>query len=416
MKELSRALFFLICVSAVVPAQQPGAPSGYPLSENARAQKGPVLSVRPAPAPPIVDGRIKLDVVVTDKLGRPVSGLELKDFTVLDNKQTQKILAFQAVNGAAAATGPPVEVILLFDTVNATFEQVAIAREQIGRFFRQNGGHLEQPVSIFVFTNEGLQVQLRPSMDGNALMAVLDQVKPGIGTAGSAASGKSEIERFQFSVRTLTGIALNEAHSARTVTRIAQSEPRKQGRKLLIWIGPGWPMLTGADYASSAQDRQRYFDAIVELSTRLREAHIALYSISAINPAKGDAPHTLPPAALPMASAEAPPGARAQPGMGDQGNESSYKEFLKGVKSTRQADSGNLALQVLAVQSGGRVLNPSNDLAGQIANCVADLSAYYTISFDPPRAEHANEYHELKVVVATPGLTARTSSGYYNQP
>ena len=130
-------------------------------------------------------------------------------------------------------------------------------------------------------------MQLRPSMDGNALMAVLDQVKPGIGATGSAASGKSEIERFQFSVRTLTGIALNEAHSARTVTRIAQSEPRKQGRKLLIWIGPGWPALVGPNYSSSSKDRQRYFDAIVELSTRLREARIALYSIAAGMPGRG---------------------------------------------------------------------------------------------------------------------------------
>ena len=36
-------------------------------------------------------------------------------------------------------------------------------------------------------------------------------------------------------------------------------------------------------------------------------------------------------------------------------------------------DSGSLALQVLAVQSGGRVLNPSNDLASQIADCLEDL-------------------------------------------
>ena len=96
--------------------------------------------------------------------------------------------------------------------------------------------------------------------------------------------------------------------------------------------------------------------------------------------------------------------------------ESSYKEFLRGVKSARQADSGNLALQVLAVESGGRVLDPNNDLAGQIADCLADLSAFYTISFDPPHAERADEYHDLKVLVGKPGLTARTNTGYYNRP
>jgi hypothetical protein len=38
------------------------------------------------------------------------------------------------------------------------------------------------------------------------------------------------------------------------------------------------------------------------------------------------------------------------------------------------------------------------------------------LSFDPPRADRANEYHDLKVQVGKPGLVARTSTGYYNQP
>jgi len=68
------------------------------------------------------------------------------------------------------------------------------------------------------------------------------------------------------------------------------------------------------------------------------------------------------------------------------------------------------------VQSGGRVLGPNNDLAAQIGSCVQDARSFYTLSFDPPRADRASEYHDLKVVVATPGLTARTNTGYYNQP
>jgi len=33
----------------------------------------------------------------------------------------------------------------------------------------------------------------------------------------------------------------------------------------------------------------------------------------------------------------------------------------------------------------------------------------------PPAAE-PNEYHELRVQVDRPGLSGRTTSGYYNQP
>ena len=93
-----------------------------------------------------------------------------------------------------------------------------------------------------------------------------------------------------------------------------------------------------------------------------------------------------------------------------------YRDFLRGVKSPQQADTGNLALKVLATQSGGMVLGPDNDLAGQIDQCVADANVFYRLSFDPPRAERADEYHELRVVVNKPGITVRTNSGYYNEP
>ena len=45
-----------------------------------------------------------------------------------------------------------------------------------------------------------------------------------------------------------------------------------------------------------------------------------------------------------------------------------------------------------------------------------DGGAFYTISFDPPRANTSSEYHELKVKIGKPKLTARTNTGYYNQP
>ena len=106
---------------------------------------------------------------------------------------------------------------------------------------------------------------------------------------------------------------------------------------------------------------------------------------------------------------------RPLPAMNDEVDGSNYKAFLRGVKSARDADSSNLALQVLAVQSGGRVLDPSNDVAGQISRCIDDLGAYYTITFNPDPSHRSDEYHELKVQIAKPGLVARTSTGYYER-
>jgi hypothetical protein len=68
------------------------------------------------------------------------------------------------------------------------------------------------------------------------------------------------------------------------------------------------------------------------------------------------------------------------------------------------------------VQTGGRVLGPSNDLAGEFSKVIEDAAPYYTLSFDPPRPDKPGEYHDLKVHIGKPGLIALTRTGYYDQP
>ena len=92
-----------------------------------------------------------------------------------------------------------------------------------------------------------------------------------------------------------------------------------------------------------------------------------------------------------------------------------WQAFTKGVNKPSQAQIGNLGLEVIATQSGGLALNASNDVAGQLQKCIADNGAYYEMSFDSPMSDKPNEYHNLEVRVAKPGLTARTRQGYYSQ-
>src|ERR1700741_2467827 len=80
---------------------------------------------QPVPAPPApsvslkADSRIMLDVVANDKSGRPVANLTQQDFTVLDNKQPQNILSFQALGQTSADSG--LEIVLVVDAVNTSF-------------------------------------------------------------------------------------------------------------------------------------------------------------------------------------------------------------------------------------------------------------------------------------------------------
>jgi len=81
-----------------------------------------------------------------------------------------------------------------------------------------------------------------------------------ISSINPAMGGQGNMERFQISVRQLATIAENEV--------------RKPGRKLLIWVGPGWPILNRPSDGDSSKEQRRYFDSIVELSNRLREARM----------------------------------------------------------------------------------------------------------------------------------------------
>ncbi len=333
----------------------------------------PVLAQRPAPKAKnlvIPEGKIKLDVVVDDGAGKPVPDLQPWDFKILDNNQPRKVLSFRRYDGVTVTPDPPVEVILVMDTLNLPFQQVAFVRGEIDKFLRQSGGKLKQPLTLILLTDAGIRFQPRPSTDGNAIASVVDGIRGSVSVINSAMGGDGYVGRFQ--------------RSARAMDNIAQNEGRKPGRKLLIWVGPGWPILDRPSDGYSDKEQRRNFDNIVELSTALRQGRITAYSVA---PSSAVTPNAL-----------------------------LYKNFLNAVKTYRDADFGNMALKVLVTQTGGRILGPDNDLVKQINRCIEDANAFYRISFDPPTAEHADEYHELKVTVEKPGVAVRTNSGYYNEP
>jgi VWFA-related protein len=108
-------------------------------------------------------GLISLDVTVTDKSGRPVTGLEAKDFTLLDNGQPQKILSFQAFDAITTKPVPAVEVILVINLSSMSDQQAEAAKHEAEKFLRSNDGHLAQPVSIYLLTNSKTVVLTGPS-------------------------------------------------------------------------------------------------------------------------------------------------------------------------------------------------------------------------------------------------------------
>lgn len=327
----------------------------------------PLLAAQQEAAPGPAGKSIDLDVVVTPRSGLPVPGLEQRDFTVLDNKAPQPIASFRAFSGPDA----PVEVILLIDAVNTNFQHIAYERTEIDKFLHANGGRLAHPMALAIFTDAGVRTQNKFSSDGNALAAMLDQETISLRAITRSAGFYGGEDRFNMSMRALQQLTTLEA-----------SHP---GRKMILWVSPGWPLLTGPSVQLDQKQQQHLFAAILEVSAELRQTRITLYNIN------------------PLGATE------------NSLRTFYYEQFVKGVTKPYQVNVGNLSLQVLAVQSGGLVLNSSNDISAMLEQAFRDADAWYEISFQPASAE-PNEYHQIEVRVDKPGLIARTRTGYYAQP
>ena len=128
---------------------------------------------------------------------------------------------------------------------------MATERDQIVKYLGRNGGRLPIPISIALFSDSGVKLD-QPTQDGNVLISELEKMPIPMHTINSAMGGKGSVERYQLSLETLEPPAC--LHGA-----------QKPGRKLLLWIGPGWPMLSGVRFGASTGDkhmelgRDRYF-------------------------------------------------------------------------------------------------------------------------------------------------------------
>jgi VWFA-related protein len=385
-----------ICIHVALLVALAGFSGAQPEGRGAE----PNLPIKPAGtvAKDRAEGLIKLDVLVTDGAGSPVPGLGQADFSLLENGQQQKIVTFEAVGRGTAIAEPPdnvpVEVIFVIDTIELSPELARDERLAVESYLQKNAGHLVHAVSVFELSEVGLFEGAHASNDGNVLAEDIEHnhwtlIRHNVGSEVGGTRGSTPL-RDPPSMSALKALG-----------QIATDERRRPGRKLLVWVGPGWGVGSGA-YADKPQGSSlaygpakvpsSAFDAAWWFSTVLREARLVLYSFTV-----GENPSTN--------RFEA-----------NHGNTELYKNYLSGATSEHKVTLMSVYRKVLAIQSGGRVMDDSLDLVKEVDECVRDAGPYYRISFDPLPADHPNEFHDLKIVIDRPGLQARTNTGYYDQP
>lgn len=347
-------------------AGQAASTGSPPVSSTARDAS----AASPAVAVDLNDAHtIRLAVVVTDKSGAPVKGLKAEDFTVLDNKKPQTV-SVQEADGTSQ-TGDTVEAYVLIDAINPPISTVASERHDL-TVYLQHAGHLPIPASLVFLTPEGLKIQGQSTREPNILLANLE-------------SNPTSNRTFQ-NTSYYNAEALREK-SLMAMNVLAVKLAKKPGRKLVIWLSPGWGAFIFQSSRMSRKDQEELFSYEASLSVALRVARITLYSVD-------------------------PNGAECVTCSGN----SYYRNYLKGPFAPKDADHNDVLLQTLAAKTGGKVVTGKNDIASMIDDCLADARDYYVLTFEAPPAGHEITFHELKVEVGKPGAQVRTATGYYMLP
>ena len=333
----------------------------------------PLPSAHSAVASAALPQTIHLDVLVKDKAGMPVSGLAQQAFTVLDNGQPLSLVSVKPVdtrNNPAA-----VHVLIVMDMINPGYDSVTWGREQLSEYLTHEGSALRHRTSIAAMTEDGLQMMSGSTTDGTTLQA--------------------EFQKFATDLRPVTqrsgwqGFEQMLQQSLQQFSQILSIEQARPGRKLVLIISPGWPMLGDWGSQEDLHSVQQDFNVIVALTNTIHDARTAIYRLD---------PYELG-------------GLHAGPQ-----DPFYYKDFLKPLTDPKKATFPYLGLGVFAVHSGGRVLVTGHDIAGEINSVLHDAGAYYEVTCAAPPAGAPNQYQAIDVRVSQPDSTTQTISGYYADP
>jgi VWFA-related protein len=341
--------------------------------------------------------QIILNVLPVDELNTPATGLSAQDFVLLDNGHPQELASFREVTGQQSVAPP--HIVLVLDAVNNSARSIADEIKEIGKHLALNQERLPYPTSVATLTSSGFR-STQPSTDGAALLqesrTLFNDIRPfecksSSDNAASATplSGHGDKNMGISIEKIIDGTCLNERFtlSVTALQGLASAQKNVPGRVIVIWIGPGWPRLTGPEFhQDKAETKANFFDHIVQLSTTLREAQVTVDAVSSPDLSRNPELQSV-----------------------------QSKPLAEGPLTEAQATASDMALQAIATQSGGRVLE-SKSIADQIAKCVADVQTYYALSFDSMPSSKPDEYHSLHVKVSKPGVKVLTNTLYYGEP
>ena len=402
----------------------------------------------PAPTIRVSTHLVVVDVVVTDKQGKPVTGLRPEDFAVEENGKTQKISTFTTPGENLAAGQPlppgiysnrpqyrspggPVTAMLL-DALNTPYSDQGYARRQMLSFVQQQYKP-GQRMGVFSLTGS-LNVLQDFTSDPDILYAALQRYKPepqkfaaAGGPQTSAAAGDATIGSTVAAMSAATppahgadasgprgpgagtSVAIAEAAVAAFAgAQVFYDENRRAvmtldalnslgrilgglpGRKNIIWVTGNLPFSLVPENRTMTEAELE--ETLPSLDTRRVGQHAAGSLAATFRQAHADEIREL---AARLASEQV----------------AIYPVDARGL-SISTAQDAQETMREMARETGGRAYVNQNEIKVGVERAFEDTSAAYTLGYYPENKKYDGKYRQIKVKVKRDGVDAQYRRGY----
>ena len=366
---------------------------------------------------------VRVDVIVTDRDGNPVTDLQADDFEVFEDDTPQTIDSFRLVHltGTPEPGAEPARPIrsgfdeereaaredvrlfaIFFDDYHVRFENAVRVREALINFISTQLGPLDM-VSVMYPLTPLDAVQMTRNHD--SIVAAIERF---------------EGRKYEYEPRNLfeqqyanypTSVVeriRNEVSLSGLTALVTHLGGLREGRKALILVSEGY-----TNYLPP-QLRDRYA-GVPELGNP-----------NQLNPLAGDGP--LEQMSAMSAALDIMRDLRYVFNEANRGNTAIYAVDPRGLAvsefdvsqptiSTR-TDARALrttidTLRTLAEETDGRAIVNQNEVGPGLRQMVRDSSTYYLIGYNSTQAPSDGKFHEIKVRVKRDGMRVRARKGYW---
>jgi VWFA-related protein len=415
---------------------------------------------------------VNVEVYVTDREGRPVTGLQRKDFTILEDGKPMETVNFEAVAGQpvpAAGTAPatpapqaaaparPADTAAvpagegqhLAVFIDNTFLHPAHRNRAVGQIREFLAQGLAPADRVMVVTQDpGLHVRLPFTADRAALDAALSGIEslaaPGLQLDNERKRALDlllTIREANSRGRAPDPCALDIAvpvtnyaeatrqevlRSINTMTVLVNSLAGIRGRKALLHVSDGLPLNPGEEMfevlrtlcggGGATAGLAGAYDADGEgargSSYQGSQAGLDALKYTTASEFTSLAAHANAQRVTfyTLQASGLQGTASADAGFGP-------RERILQLPSVAMIQSANLRdpLSLLATETGGRAIFDANDLQPDLARIQQDFGSYYSLGYSPPHVGDGRQ-HRIEVRVKQPGVRVRHRQTYRDKP